>query len=283
MQPEPAPVLCTSPFSSVSCFKALKPAGSLKSPAETLPPVLRIPVAHRGVPNLDIRTLPTNSAEAVSRSLELGIPVIELDVRLSTDGQLYLFHDKWLDPKWFSFPQHLSGRKSFSFSSADVKEIMHRFPPSVPKSTKPIGLSFFDSLAPVFNARPGLILLDLKGNFAEVFAVLVPAAGPLAPRILIQCYEKSQLESVRKNAPAFGVMARVSPEFNLEEALNLSPELVQIDGEAVTPETVERIHRSGAKIMVKTLSDDTPERWNYLFAAGVDSILTDRADEILGN
>ena len=50
-------------------------------------------VAHRG----DWRNAPENSVDAIKRALEMGIDIVEIDVRKTKDNQLIVIHDKWID------------------------------------------------------------------------------------------------------------------------------------------------------------------------------------------
>jgi len=61
----------------------------LKQPAEDYVLV----VSHRG----DWRYAPENSLEAVERCIELGVDVVEIDVRLTKDGHLVAMHDNTVD------------------------------------------------------------------------------------------------------------------------------------------------------------------------------------------
>lgn len=53
----------------------------------------RFVVAHRGLGF----GAPENSREAVRRAIAAGVPIIEIDVRKSLDGELYILHDATLD------------------------------------------------------------------------------------------------------------------------------------------------------------------------------------------
>ncbi|MDA0907802.1 MAG: glycerophosphodiester phosphodiesterase family protein [Bacteroidetes bacterium] len=50
-------------------------------------------VSHRG----DWRYAPENSVEAVQRCIDLGVDIVEIDVRLTKDGQLVAMHDYTVD------------------------------------------------------------------------------------------------------------------------------------------------------------------------------------------
>lgn len=61
----------------------------LKNPSEDYV----IVVSHRG----DWRYAPENSVEAVQRCIDLGVDIVEIDVRLTKDGYLVAMHDKTVD------------------------------------------------------------------------------------------------------------------------------------------------------------------------------------------
>ena len=61
---------------------------------EVLRPFEETPVAHRGL--FDNKTIPENSLPAFKRAVEAGFP-IELDVQLTTDDKLVVFHDASLE------------------------------------------------------------------------------------------------------------------------------------------------------------------------------------------
>ena len=52
-----------------------------------------IVVAHRG----DWRNAPENSLQAISNCIEMGVDMVEIDVRQTKDGQLVLMHDETID------------------------------------------------------------------------------------------------------------------------------------------------------------------------------------------
>ena len=60
-------------------------------PPGSLP--LPLIIAHRG----DVTNAPENTIPAFKKALELGADGIELDVRLTREGKLVVFHDRCLD------------------------------------------------------------------------------------------------------------------------------------------------------------------------------------------
>ena len=54
-----------------------------------------IAVAHRAAWT---QTIPENSMAAIQRAIDLGVDIVEIDIRMTSDQQLVLFHDKDLSP-----------------------------------------------------------------------------------------------------------------------------------------------------------------------------------------
>ena len=50
-------------------------------------------VAHRG----DWRNAPENSIDAIKRALDMGVDIVEIDIRKTKDNQLIVMHDTWID------------------------------------------------------------------------------------------------------------------------------------------------------------------------------------------
>ncbi|MEL7160777.1 MAG: glycerophosphodiester phosphodiesterase family protein [Bacteroidota bacterium] len=70
-------------------------------------------VSHRG----DWRYAPENSLQAIQRCIDLGVDVVEVDVRLTKDGHLVLMHDKTVD-------RTTNGKgKLSSLTLAEVREL----------------------------------------------------------------------------------------------------------------------------------------------------------------
>ena len=102
-------------------------------------------IAHRGASGY----APENTLPAFERALELGAFEVELDVQLSRDGVLVLFHDRILDDKtdasgtvrdhdaeelrqveigiWFDREHHASGRRYAGTKLATLRELFAHF------------------------------------------------------------------------------------------------------------------------------------------------------------
>lgn len=70
-------------------------------------------VSHRG----DWRYAPENSVEAVQRCIDLGVDIVEIDVRITKDGHLIAIHDETVDRT-----TNGSGKVS-DFTLAEIKQL----------------------------------------------------------------------------------------------------------------------------------------------------------------
>ncbi|QTE22554.1 glycerophosphodiester phosphodiesterase family protein [Polaribacter cellanae] len=70
-------------------------------------------VSHRG----DWRYAPENSLPAIQRCIDLGVDIVEIDVRLTKDGHMILMHDKTVD-------RTTNGKgKVSNFTLAEIKQL----------------------------------------------------------------------------------------------------------------------------------------------------------------
>jgi glycerophosphoryl diester phosphodiesterase len=65
----------------------------LAAAADAAPPRSVLIAAHRGLSE----SVPENTLEAFRRSIARGVPIIELDLRVTADGELVVLHDRTLD------------------------------------------------------------------------------------------------------------------------------------------------------------------------------------------
>jgi len=253
-------------------------AYTLSSPASILarlherPSPLRWPAAHRG----DHRYSHENSREAIHSAAQLGIPLIEVDVRRNASGTLFLFHDSRLDSGKVTAPAGLMGRRVDSLDDGELGLV--RYAGAMPASVA----TYAEALDAIQTHRT-MLQLDVKGESRGVIdqAIGIARAKGQAHQILIQCQRLSTLAYVREKFPDVAVLARSHALADIRLAFRKLPDLIQIDVDWVTPEMVEEIHAAGSKILAKSLYEmDTREHWERLFDAGVDVVLTDRAVEM---
>ena len=239
-----------------------------------LPSPLRWPVAHRGSREAG----PDNSLQSITGTSSQGIPLIEIDVQMNANGTLFLFHDLVLRANNFQGPPQLVGRETRTLSDQELSLLHHKDFPHVT-------FTLFEELLQARTALGALFQLDLKTESPAVVEQIITVArknGALRS-ILIQCQSIATLSLVRSVSPTTPVLARAHSLAEAKAALPFSPTIVQLDDDFATPDLIAEIHRTGAKVLIKSLGPerDTPLFWKRAFSRNIDLLLTDRPIDLL--
>lgn len=143
------------------------------------------PIAHRGLWGKDVIE---NSLSAYRNAVEKGYP-IEIDVYLTTDGELVSFHDKTL--------KRMTGKDGFIFekSLAELKEL------SLSNSNEKIP-TFKEVLEVVKGKVPLLIEIKNQPN-KKVVNALVSALKDYKGDFAVQSFYPFYLIKLKKLAPTF--------------------------------------------------------------------------------
>ncbi|MFO0906986.1 MAG: glycerophosphodiester phosphodiesterase family protein [Isosphaeraceae bacterium] len=226
-------------------------------------------VAHRGAASV----APENTAQALEAAIADGFEWAEVDVRLTSDGRHVLFHDATLDDKTDSTGP-VDQKTLAELEKVDAgSKFARRF----------AGARIL-TLAEGLKLAKGRInlYLDCKTVNPALLAREVRQAG--MERQVVIYDTPATLSQIRREAgDAIGLMTKWRPVFGIDGWLDeVQPHAVEIDAGDVSPEICRSFHEHGIKVQAKVLgSDDCPEVWDRMIAAGVDWLQTDRAEEIL--
>jgi glycerophosphoryl diester phosphodiesterase len=222
--------------------------------------------AHRGGGAL----APENTIEAFDNGLRLGADGLELDVRLSRDGDVVVHHDRTLDRT-----TDLSG------------PIANRTTAELTRATVPL---LSDVLARYGDVR---IIIELKVNSVELAAaaVAVVRQADASRRVCFGAFGRRVLRAVRAMEPAVATSAaREEVRWALYRSWCRWPvSRVAYDGyqipewagrtRVVSPRFVSYAHRAGLGVQVWTVDREDDAR--RLIEWGVDALITDRPDIIV--
>lgn len=230
------------------------------------------PSAHRGERGQAF----DNSVEAILAAR--GIPYVEIDIRVTDDNDLILFHDRRLSPKNYRGSRNLIGRPVGSLTREELAAI--RFPDGSRIAKLRTALREVEG-------RGITLMLDVKSTSARDFKRVmddVYQAGAES-RVVVQCQSSELVEYMRATFPRISVLARAHEESEVEPLLDHSPEFVQINHNWNLANLVPKIHERGGRVVVKTLSPETdrPVVWRMVCDAGVDVVLTDRPRDFLSS
>jgi glycerophosphoryl diester phosphodiesterase len=238
---------------------------------------------HRG----GSRLAPENTLAAFDRAVAAGVDGLELDVRLSRDGEVMVCHDASID-RTCDARGVIADLTASELARVDAG---YRFSPG--DGTHPFrgcGLSV-PTLRDVLARHPGRrFIVELKDNHEAMARATVEVAresGAL-DRVCFGSFHLPVIRAARRLSPgsatsgARGEVFRavvfsrlgVLPPFRRYDALQVPEHRGNI--RVVTPRFVRAAHRAGVPVQVWII--DGPENIRRLLDWGVDGIITDRPD-----
>ena len=239
-------------------------------------------IGHRGAAG----SAPENTAAALERARELGLREVEIDLRLSRDGALVLFHDGTLDEK-----TDLAGRVDAhdleALLEADIGSWFDRSHQELP--TRYAGTQLTTPAAAF--ARFGADFfwhLEIKAPAPAIPALLVAAvrAAKLDRRTMVSSFDEAQLLRVRELAPKLPLCQlvhrtrwgrkRPGPEAVTESAAAHGFAMVGIAANELTRPRIERAHALDLEIRAFGIEDDA--QLEHAISLGADGATVDHPD-----
>jgi glycerophosphoryl diester phosphodiesterase len=219
-----------------------------------------IRVGHRGAGAY----APDNTLASFRRALEIGVDMIETDVRVSRDGHLVLAHDAEMGS--------LGHRLVVAATEwAELRRL------DLGGGERPMVL---DEVFEVVRGRCGL-MIDLKGEgFEEPLVRAIQSSGLATSEVIVPGGSALSRRHIRALDAAIPLSLSLGHEWDDQ----ITPEFIAaIDTDAVTWNhsliTVERVaalHARGLTVYAWTV--DTPDRVRFVHEAGVDGIISNRPD-----
>ncbi len=245
-------------------------------------------IAHRGGAGIS----PENTIFAFKRAMDLGVDVLEIDIRATLDGEIIVIHDSKVDRT--TNGQGLVSEMSFE----EIRKLDAGF-----RWTKDGGKTFpfrgqniqIPTLREVFEAFP-----DVKINIDPKYDTPSPVA-PLcnlikefnrADKVIVGSFRHEVLEDFRQNCP--GVATSASPseaafflaKFQIGLSESYSPEMQALQVpkrigslQMVTKEYIKAAKERNLDVHVWTINEI--EDMKHLIEIKVDGIMTDYPDRLL--
>jgi len=246
---------------------------------------------HRGARGL----APENTLAAFSLGAELGVDIMELDIRATSDGEIVVLHDSSIDRT----TDGTGEVAELSWEQLSTFDAGYRFTPDDGASHPFRGQGIrVPRLQDVLNAFPEhAFTVELKPSpLRDFVARAVAVLRDRAPtRTILASAEHGLLRAARREAPemvssssgaevrnfalltkvGLGGLYRRSPG-RVFQAPPTSGGDVRTGVSVVTPYFVRAAHRGGRCVQVWTIND--PDEMRAFIAMGVDGITTDRPD-----
>ena len=244
--------------------------------------------AHRGAFGGNI---PCNTLASYEIALKQGADVIEVDVEMSADGQLFMFHPgKEL--------QHLNfDGRICNMTAKEVSELRYV---NFDRDLTQFGINTFDEVLETFKGHCYINVDKFWGHPKEIYEAI--KRHNMTEQILVKSRPSEEVFTVLKElAPELPFLAVVNETHPLHEQLMKAginyigaEVLFESDAsEVASPDFIERMHRDGKLLWVNSIiydyreqltaghSDDTALcqdmelGWGWLARRGFDFIQTD--------
>jgi glycerophosphoryl diester phosphodiesterase len=210
-------------------------------------------VAHRGA-HIGI---PENSLPAYQKAIDLGCDFVEIDTRLTKDGQIVSVHNSTID-------QYAAGKtgKVKEYTLAELKQMSFQIPT-------------IQEILQLCRGQIG-IYLDLK---EPLINELVPIIRNYDMERDIVWYisgnRVDDIKLIKKLGYKCVPMPDPGPEANIEKVCNSThPRVLATDMRQLSQSFVKTAHEQGAKVIVDE-KQGTPGEWEQMLKWGTDGIQTD--------
>ena len=257
---------------------------------------------HRGTRGM----MPENTIPSMTKAIEDGANIIEVDIQISKDMQVMIAHDAHINrqisllPGGGEIPEadaHKYVLHQMPYDSIRRFDVGTRFHPDFPQQKKikayiPLLGELIDSVERFTKARgyaPVIYNIEIKAR-PDQDGVLQPPPSRLidlvmavvktkdiGKRFYIQSFDVRQIQEVHNRYPgvATGFLTSkkdASLEANLKE-IGFTPDIYSPHYKLATKELVAEVHAKGMKFVPWTVN--TLEEMKHLKAMGVDGIITD--------
>jgi len=233
-------------------------------------------VGHRGFSGI----APENTMAAFKKAIEVGSDMIELDVRLSKDGEVVVIHDESLE-------RTTNGKgKVIDLTLDELKKL---------DAGSKFHSSFSGERIPTLKEALELayaqVMVNIelkKGNYGK-YTILdladrahqeVELAG-MADKMIFSSFDPDALERVLKKNPSVPVAYLYNRSWNFpREVTEGRPfPILNCRKSVLTKENISRAHQEGIQIGVYTLY--TEEEMEKFIEMKVDAIITDYPDRLI--
>jgi len=196
--------------------------------------------------------MPENTIAAFEYAIGVGVDAIELDVHLSRDGVVVVTHDP------------PPSRTAAQLGLPTLDQVL---------ALAPLGEFLFNIEAKVQAGTPE--------NLAALVLDRIQSHG-VTHRVIFQSFDFPTLHRMRKLAPEItrAALWEGAPRSFVEIAREAGAEIVAPEYILVTEAGVHAAHQAGLRVIPWTAN--MPEDWARLIAAGVDGIITDDPEALLG-
>lgn len=222
-------------------------------------------IAHRGYSDV----YPENTLAAFAGAMDIGADYIELDVQMTSDGQIVVFHDADL--------KRITGEEGaiadYTLEQLKQLDVGNWFGPEYAGERIPT----LQEALQFMQASDCQVYLELKDigsrdGFVETVMETVEQCGMLE-RCVLASFQYDYLQQVKSmNAEAATLFITTMGKATLPA--EFPADFYGLHMETVTADVIQAIHDAGCKVFVWTV--ETPEQMRNLVKMGADGLVTNK-------
>ena len=221
-------------------------------------------VAHRGANHL----APENTIAATIKCVELGIDYVEVDVRTSSDGVLYILHDATLD-RTTNGTGLIRDRDSGYIDNLDAGSWFDEaFSGERVPRLKPYLESFKGSIKVYFDVK--------DADLADLVS-LVKETG-FADNCFFWFSKDDRAKELRQLDSQIPLKMNAVDVPGLKRVLDYNPQIIEYRLENLTPDFVTFAKNHNLKLMAHALEDGAESKYPEIVDSAADMVNLDKAD-----
>lgn len=212
--------------------------------------------AHRG----DSSRYRENTITAITSAIESGADVVEIDVRLTSDGTVVVLHDPTLERMWGD--ESPVNQRTWNH----VKEL----------GSADLRIPLLSDVLPLFVGTQSVLMIDMEQADPAASAMAVVMDGPLSQEQITWCGDLNGMKIIRSLSSEARIWLPWNEVGTPTQALldEVKPEFINLNYSYIDKKVVETFHSMGYKVSAWTIDDLPTMRWAV--AIGIDSITTNQ-------
>lgn len=222
-------------------------------------------IGHRGACGYE----PENTILSFKKALQLGVDMIEFDVRKSLDDKLVIMHDATVN-------RTTNGTGTVAdMTFAQLRKL------DAGKGQKiPILQEVLDCINRKVRANIEIKAVDAVSELASVVHNYISKKGWSSADFLISSFHLSALQEFHQLEPSIQLMLILSkiPNNYLEQVHSIPVQMVAISAASISKEIVDQMHSNDIPVVVYTVND--PKEIERMKVLGVDGICSNYPDRV---
>jgi len=234
-------------------------------------------IAHRGASG----HAPENTMAAFRRAVELGARFIETDLQLSRDARVIAMHD-------FTLDRTTTGKGESHQLPLDQLRALDAGAWFGDRG----GISYAGEKVPTLEeildfAKQNDVIFYLEIKSGQTWGIEHVVVATLrdynaGARVVILSFDSSALDTIHRldSTMMTGLLSEHAASDLVERTVRAGARQLVARGDLITAAVIEKAHRAGLQVVAWTINEE--EQMRRLIATGVDGIITDYPDRLLG-